>query len=96
MQSMNPHAWFRNGAVAVAVAFSAAALAASYTVTDLGTLGNGSYATGINAGGQVVGNWTASADIFTHGFLYSAGVMMDLGALPAAALSPRLLMTKGK
>jgi probable HAF family extracellular repeat protein len=80
LQMMNPYAWFRNGAIATAVAFSVTAFAATYTVTDLGTLGNGSGATGINASGQVVGNWTASGDIFTHGFLYSAGVMMDLGA----------------
>ncbi|HTE89034.1 MAG TPA: hypothetical protein VK639_08785 [Terriglobales bacterium] len=93
---MNPHAWLRNGAVAVAVAFSAAALAASYTVTDLGTLGNGSYATGINAGGQVVGNWTASADIFTHGFLYSAGVMMDLGTLPGGGTFAKAVNDKGE
>jgi len=52
-----------------------------YHVTDLGTLpgGNDSYGTGINNAGQITGSaTTASAQ---HAFLYSNGVMTDLGAL---------------
>ncbi len=51
-----------------------------YTVTDLGTLGgNYSYAYGINANGQVVGDsGTASGK---HAFLYSSSTMMDLNSL---------------
>src|SRR5260370_19321351 len=73
---MNPHAWFRNGAVAVAVTFSITALAASYTVADLGTLGgSGSVARSLNANGQVVGN------SYGRAFLYSNGTMRDLDPL---------------
>ena len=56
------------------------ALAADYTITDLGNLGGNSYATGINASGQVVGySYTASGPY--HAFLYSNGTMRDLGTL---------------
>jgi probable HAF family extracellular repeat protein len=51
------------------------------TITDLGTLGGGattSAAVGINASGQVVGSSTTTAG-FTHAFLYSGGIMTDLG-----------------
>src|SRR5687767_10631895 len=52
-----------------------------FIVTELGTLGgNDSYATGINNAGQVTGNAkTATGE--THAFLYSDGVMNDLGTL---------------
>jgi probable HAF family extracellular repeat protein len=53
----------------------------SYVLTDLGTLGGTlSFASGINASGQVVGtaNTTGGAD---HAFLSSGGVMTDLGTL---------------
>ena len=52
-----------------------------YNVTDLGTLGGDSsdgYA--INDSGQVAGFSDTSADEF-HAFLYSDGVMQDLGTL---------------
>ena len=53
-----------------------------YTLTPLGTLGgNSSYAEGINASGEVVGEATTSAGA-THAFLYSNGTMTDLGTLP--------------
>jgi probable HAF family extracellular repeat protein len=55
----------------LAAALSAPAALAD-SITDLGT---GNTPTGINASGQVVGNGGASA------FLYSGGVMTDLGTL---------------
>ncbi|MBI5747805.1 MAG: hypothetical protein HZA00_01680 [Nitrospinae bacterium] len=58
------------------------AWAISYTITDLGTLpgGNQSYAYGINNSGQVVGSAFTEAGYY-HAFLYSGGVMQDLGTL---------------
>ncbi len=57
------------------------ALAQSYSILDLGTLGgNYSEARGINNSGQVVG-LANTADGNGHAFLYSGGVMTDLGAL---------------
>lgn len=51
------------------------------TMSDLGTLlvGGDSYAYGINAGGQIVGN--SETEGAGHAFLYSNGHMSDLGAL---------------
>ena len=55
------------------MAFSVTAFAASYTVTDLGTLaGGGSFPRGINNRGEVVGNSDGRA------FLYTDGSMRDL------------------
>jgi probable HAF family extracellular repeat protein len=52
-----------------------------YAVTDLGALGGStSYATAINASGQVVGTFF-NTPTTTHAFLYSNGVMTDLGTL---------------
>jgi probable HAF family extracellular repeat protein len=53
--------------------------AATFYVTDLGTLGGASSgANGINNSGQVVGQ-ADTADGLSHAFLYSAGRMSDLG-----------------
>jgi probable HAF family extracellular repeat protein len=59
-------------------------------MTDLGTLGNDpcSYATGINAGGQVVGASSDCNSIF-RAFLWEEGSLFDLNALipPGSSLS---------
>lgn len=53
----------------------------SYTLTDLGTLGgSNSNADGINDSGQVVG-YAATASGAGYAFLYSGGIMHNLGAL---------------
>jgi probable HAF family extracellular repeat protein len=58
---------------------------ATYTVTDLGTLGGKrSVPVSINNAGQVVGN-SETADGQTHAFLYSGGSMADLGTLGGPA-----------
>ena len=55
--------------------------AATYTVTDLGTLGGTeSIATAINASGEITGGATTSAGAY-HAFLYANGSMKDLGTL---------------
>jgi probable HAF family extracellular repeat protein len=82
-------------AFAVAILFSVAAGnawgAARYSVTDLGTLGGfWSEPFGINASGQVVGG----AAVYSvqpygpgHAFLYSEGMMTDLGTLLGVSTS---------
>jgi probable HAF family extracellular repeat protein len=65
-----------------------------YTVTDLGTLpgASGSYASGINNAGQVVG----FSDIPpTHAFLSSNGQMQDLGTLPGGQNSYAYAINNG-
>jgi len=74
--------FYRNAlATAVLLGHAGLALAADYTITDLGTLGgSSSYAYGINSLGAVVGvSETSSGD--RHAFLYSNSVMSDLGTL---------------
>ena len=83
----------------------AATTVGPYMVTDLGDLPGGtdeSYATGINARGQVVG-WSGTDEV-TRGFLWSpntpngtTGSTVDLGSLPRVANRTRLASTrKGK
>ncbi|MBL8248975.1 MAG: hypothetical protein JNK95_11500 [Candidatus Competibacter sp.] len=58
------------------------AQAATFAITDLGTLGGTqSVAAGINKHGQVVGFSTTAGNSATHGFRYANGVMTDLGTL---------------
>jgi probable HAF family extracellular repeat protein len=53
-----------------------------YTITDLGTLGGAaSYAYGINNRGQVTG-YSDTTNGLQHAFLYSSGMITDLGELP--------------
>jgi probable HAF family extracellular repeat protein len=53
-----------------------------YTVTDLGTLGgSSSTATGINNKGQVVGGSYLAGNAAEDPFIYSGGVMTDLGTV---------------
>ena len=60
--------------------------ATNYTLIELGTLGSGSeyqtsYATGVNSNGQVVGYASTGSLSQTHAFIYSNGVMQDIGTL---------------
>jgi len=53
-----------------------------YTITDLGTLGGGySESHAINDLGQVTGYSHLTGDAYSHAFIYSAGVMTDIGAI---------------
>ena len=50
-------------------------------MTDLGSLGTAAVGRAINASAQVVGITNLSTDFNYHAFLYSQGVMQDLGLL---------------
>lgn len=73
-----------NGRAQVAGVLSGHAFLFDGVLHDLGTLSPLSYAQseahGINDAGTVVG-WTASADYFTHAFVYANGRMTDIGTL---------------
>jgi probable HAF family extracellular repeat protein len=61
---------------------SGSAMAQTYTVTDLGTLGGGeSLPGGMNASGQVTGTARITGNVNSHAFVFSGGIMKDLGTL---------------
>ncbi len=59
----------------------------SYRVTDIGTLGSGSwsFAYGISPDGQAVGYSYTTGTSIPHAFLWSGGTMKDLGTLGGTA-----------
>jgi probable HAF family extracellular repeat protein len=60
------------------------AIAQTYSVIDLGTLGGtASRANGVDASGRVTGESSLLGDTASHAFIYSNGVMIDLGILPS-------------
>lgn len=80
----NNNCWSRIQLSALAIVglfYSLQALAAGYTITDLGTLGGTfSYAYGINNSGQVVGTAAVPGDAI-RSFLWQNGSMQSLGTL---------------
>ncbi|OGP87918.1 MAG: hypothetical protein A2157_02665 [Deltaproteobacteria bacterium RBG_16_47_11] len=70
------------GVIALSLFAQNPALGIDYTITDLGTLGGTkSEAYGINNLNEVVGMAYLPGNIAYHAFLYSGGVMTDLGTL---------------
>ena len=69
------------------LALSPASAAATYNVTDLGTLPGGTYsnAYGLNGSGQVVGGADNASGY--RAFLWSGGTMTSLGTLPGGSYS---------
>jgi len=79
--------------LAAALAAFPLTAAATYIVTDLGTL-SGTYSEGhsINDSGQVVGN--SSTSVGNRAFLYSGGGRTNLGTLPSGSASNALAINK--
>ena len=68
----------------VLLAWSGCALAQTYSITDLGSFGGtyGAVASSVNDSGQVTGtSYLSGSAIVEHAFLYSNGVMQDIGTL---------------
>jgi probable HAF family extracellular repeat protein len=83
-------------AMALLLLTAAGRAGAEYIVTDLGTLGGtSSYAYGINASGQVVGQAEIPGWGF-HAFLYSDGKMTDLGTFDGRSSSARAINDAGQ
>ena len=85
------------GTLGVALALaSGSALAITFRLTDLGTLG-GSYSQGvaINASGQVTGT-SNTADEATHAFLWDGTTMQDLGTLGGSRSEALPSTTRGR
>jgi probable HAF family extracellular repeat protein len=79
--------WALVALAALVLALILPAAAQTYTVTDLGTLGGGSSeASAMNSQGEVVG-WSKTGAGQTHGFVYRASGMVDLGTLAGGAYS---------
>src|SRR3989442_1451639 len=89
---------------ALALPVTTAAHAASYTVTDLGTLGGTeSFGSGLSAGGQVAGASYTTGDSPTHAFLWkpstpngTSGSMYDLGTLGGTESNGISINTNGQ
>ncbi len=73
------------------------AIAQTYSITDLGTLGGSSSTpTAINDAGQVIGYSYLSGDTTAHAFLYSGGQMKDLGTLGGTYSSADAINASGQ
>ena len=67
---------------------------ASYTISDLGTLGGYSVSRGVNVAGQVTGATGAGAK--SEAFLYSNGSMTNLGTLGGTSGIGNAINTSGQ